>query len=431
MGQSRKDLFEKAGKLRKKEKEKESSGFEGGAYEEVVYTALEQEEDKVVRIIGSPLQVREKGTDPKLSYISMIMGDNGKKFRCIWPDKTEDSSWILWSIYDKVLSYDWDSSKNVKRFHNADSHPECFRRVAKNNSDNQFEQGWKPSKFVHMNIIDRHDMDWHRENKHYKVLSKKASEAGERIWFEPGIPEYLYQKIWDGVVEYNGDWHNYDVALRKLSANPWYEAFHAIDDQKKIQKDVLDLISDQDLTEEEFTWEGYDFDKLFPVTSYAKIKSRLGKFIQRVDLDFNTGFYDELLSLVEIEEQNREKVSGSKSVVVNEKDDDDEDDYQEEEVDLDLEEEEQAPPTRSRVREKIEIDWDGLADGSFNGTEYKGVPEMTDDEKAMVLSVKDNGAFKYVEKWNGSKVSLLQNPSSDFISPEEFHVDPLSGEVFE
>lgn len=441
---SNKSKFEEAKKRRKEQKEKEASYEGGGSFEEVVYTAMSPNKDKVIRIIGDPLLVREKGTDPKLSFISMILGDNGKKFRCIWPNKSEDSSWILWKIYDKVMSYDWDRSNNVKRFHFVDSHPETFRRVAKNNTENQYEQGWRPSKVVHMNVIDRHDMEWHRENSHLKVLSKKGSEYGDgRIWFEPGVPEFLYSKIWDDVVEYNGDWNNYDVVVRKLTEQPWYSAFHAIDDRKKIQSDVIDLIEDRDLTEEELSWEGYDFDTIFPVTSYSKIKNRLGKFIKKVDLDFDTRYYEELEDLVAIEDKERkeeEKNNHKPNKPGVSLEDDEDEDIQEEELDLDIEEEETEheveAPVRTRKASRVStsnssVDWDGLTDGSFNGTEYLGVSEMTEEEKSMVVSVKDDGSFEYVKEWNGSKVSLLKNPSSDFISPEEFHIDPLSGELFE
>lgn len=436
MERSKKNKFEAAKKKRQEQREKEDNR-QFGEYEEIVYTALPKDQDKVVRIVGDPLLVREKPTDPKLSYISMILGDNDKKFRCIWPDKSEDPSWILWKIYDKVLSYDWDRANNVKRYHHVESHPEVFRRVAKNNSENQFEQGWKPSKFVHMNVIDRHDMDFHREERHLKVLSKKASESGDRIFYEPGIPEYLYSKIWDDVVEYNGDWHNYDVVLRKKNANPWYEAFHAIDDRKKIQTEAREFIVEGDITEEELSWEGYDFDKLFPITSYSKIKNRLSKFIQMVDISFDTKYFQELEELVAIEEQGRkedEENSPKKSTPGHSFEDDDE----EEDVDLDLdvEEEPEEAPVRTRkasrkLAESSGVDWDGLIDGSFNGTEYAGVAEMTEEEKGMVVSVNEDGSFEYVKIFEGEKVTLLKNPSSDFISPEQFHIDPLSGELFE
>lgn len=439
---SKKDKFEAAKKKRKEQKERESSYEGGGSFEEVTYTALSPNQDKVIRIVGDPLLMREKGTDPKLSMISMILGDNGKKFRCIWPDKSEDSSWILWKIYDKVLSYDWDRNNNVKNFHHVDSHPESFRRVMKNNSDKQYEQGWKPSKVVHINVIDRHDMEWHKENQHLKILSKKASEFGDgRIWFEPGVPEYLYSVIWDDVVEYNGNWANYDVVVRKLSAKPYYSAFHGLDDAKKLNEGTSEFVIDRDLTEEEMSWEGYDFDKIFPITSYSKIKSRLGKFIKKVDLDFDTKFYQELEDLVSIEEKERKekepeekKTTRGHSV----EDEDDEDTSDEEEVDLDLDPEEEKPAVRERKASRkpaeetsSDVDWDGLIDGSFNGTKYLGVSEMTEEEKSMVVSVNEDGSFEYVKTFDGGKVSLLKNPSSDFISPEQFHIDPLSGELFE
>jgi len=428
MENSREKLFELAKKKRKEQKEKEENNSYA-SFEQVAYTSIGLNTDKVIRIVGNPILARDKGTDPVLSHISMIVGDNGKKFRCIWPSKAKDNSWILWKVYDKIMSYDWDSTNNTKKFHYAESHPTIFKRVAKNNSERQFETGWRPSKFVHLNIIDRHDMEYHRANKHLKVLSKKSSEVGDKIWYEPGVPEFLYTKIWDDIVEYNGDWQNYDIVVRKLDETPWYSAFHCVDDHKKIQADVKDLLSDQPLTEEEITWEGYDFDKLFPITSYTKIKSRLGKFLKIVDLELNTKFSEELESLVEIEEKERPKVE-TKSTVIPKNTEDDED------VDLDLEPEPEikAEPTvrtRATVKSENNIPWDKLFDGSFNGKKYLGAETLTDEEKTMVEGINDDGSFKYVKTWKGKEVELLKNPGSNFISPEQFHVDPLSGELFE
>lgn len=430
MENSREKLFELAKKKRKEQKEKEDNAS-FASFEEIAYTALELEEDKVIRIIGNPILSRDKGTDPKLSHISMIIGDNDKKFRCIWPSKSEDPTWILWKIYDKVMAYDWDSANNVKKFHNISSHPTIFKRVAKNNSENQFETGWRPSKFVHINVIDRHDMDYHRTNKHLKVLSKKVTENNGKFWYEPGVPEFLYSKIWDEIVEYNGDWQNYDIVVKKLDEAPWYNAYHCEDDIKKISEDVRPLLSSKNLTEEELMWEGYDFDKLFAVTSYSKIKAKLGKFIKIVDLELNTKFTEELEHLVEIEEKEKLEKGAQKEVKKLEDDDD---------VDLELESEpalKQEPKvkeevkTRSKKVEESSIPWSKLSDGSFNGKKYLGISSMTEEEKSMVVKVNDDGSFQYVPTFKGREVSLLKNPSSNFISPEDFHIDPLSAEIFE
>lgn len=428
----REKLFAAAKVKQKAKREKEDQRFGGSFFEEVVYTALAPapSPDKAVRIVGVPMEVRETGTDPKTSIISMILGDRDKKFRCIWPNKAEDPSWILWKIYDKILAYDWDKVNRVKKYHNTESHPELFQRVLVNNSTNQFESGWRPGKVVHLNVIDRADMSWHQENSHLKILSKKASESGDRIWFEPGVPESVYNMIWDGIVEYNGDFENYDIVIRKLEADPWYEVFHGIDDRKKIKQEVLDLIREGDLTEEERSWEGYDFDKIFPLTSYTKIKNNLNKFIQKVDLDFNTNYFQELQDFCSIEEKNRKDnpivqttpVSNSYTKV----------EQEEEESEIDLEiKEEPVIKSRSKVKEEKElISWKALADGSYNGRKYEGVLKLTDQEKSMVLSVNEDGSFKYVKELNGVKVVLLNNQSTDFISPESFLFDPISGEEF-
>lgn len=55
---------------------------------------------------------------------------------------------------------------------------------------------------------------------------------------------------------------------------------------------------------------------------------------------------------------------------------------------------------------------------------------MTDDEKDMVISVREDGSFEYVNSFNGVELDLMNNPSSNFISPDLFHVDPLSGDIF-
>lgn len=424
MTKTREELFEEAKRKRKEEKERNNNNnYEGGQYEEVVYTSLSEKVDKVIRITGNPLNSRVNATDPKMSLMSMILGDNNKKFRCIWPDKNDDPNWILWQIYDKIMSYTWDSVNNEKKFHYISSHSDLFRRVQKNNSENRFEQGWKPNKFVQMNIIDRHDMSWHRENKHYKILSKKASENGENIWFEPGVPEYLYNVIWDDIVEYNGNWEGYDVVIRKLTEKPYYNAFHSIDDLKKIQTDAKQYIVEGDLTEEESMWEGYDLDKLFPVTSYTKIKNRLGKFIKKFDLDFNSNLSEELEYNVLLEEKERKLQDTRKSTAVVEKNNIEESDL---DLDLDIEEEpKEKIKTRSRVKNDS-IPWEKLSDGSYNETVYEGVSQMTEEEKSLVVSINEDGTFEYKE----GNYDLLRNPSSDFISPESYHIDPLSGELF-
>ena len=449
--QDQEDLFQKASKVRKQKQENQSGGFGGGGqYEEVTYTALESNEPKVVRIVGNPMENRQTRFDPKPFQVSMIRGDNGKQFRCIWPDKSENADWILWKVFDKVMKYDYDRVRNEKRYHYAESHPELFNRVNKNDKvDVVQEKGWKPQRAVAMNILDRHDMEWHRENQHTKLLSKKASESGDTVFFEPGIPQYLYDTIWDDVVEYSGDWNNWDVVILKMSKDPFYKAFHPEDDQKKIVKidpEVLDLTSTEPLTEEEAGWERYDLDRLFPVTSHTKIKNRLGSFIKKVDAAFGTKYYEELEYQAEKEKEERERkaqeenekevTESSKTSAPNEKETPDDDPEEEEETEPEPAAASAKAPVRKRTaasqpKTEDSIPWDALQDGSYNGTRYLGVNQLTDEEKAMVTGIDENGQFEYVKTWNGREVELLQNPNNDFVSPGDFHVDPKSGEIFE
>jgi hypothetical protein len=54
--------------------------------------------------------------------------------------------------------------------------------------------------------------------------------------------------------------------------------------------------------------------------------------------------------------------------------------------------------------------WAGLANGTFNGKKYLGVPQMTPEEKALVAGVYEDGSFE----WRVPNAELMRerNPSS-------------------
>lgn len=462
-GMSRKEIFEKAKLERQRERENSQSGsFTSGAGTEgAVYAALSPEMGRVVRLYGNPLVVRDQPTDPKLVFISFILGDNGKKFRCVWPDKNSQPDWILWKIYDLVASFSMKGyGEERERVYNYKrSHPECWRRVVKNNNEeNRFEQGWRPTGHVVMNIIDRHDPEYHEKTKRSKLLSKKASEMSSGdFWYEAGIPITAYNAIFDNVVEFYGPWQEYDISVKKLKDKPWYTAYHALEEAIKLSPAEKKVTVEGPMTEEEENYELYDIDQLFRVTSYTRIKATLARFIRKVDTDFDTNFSEELEKLVEEEqkkwkeeqekqEKDEPKKAPSKKKVEEEEVeyeadeavvDDDEESFDEEEVVEGVKERPKKKSAEIRTRTpkrevaKEEIPWDKLADGSYNGTEYLGVPEMTDEEKEMVVRVKTDGSFEYVKEWKGEEVELLKSTVTDFNSPAQFHVDPLSGEIFD
>lgn len=433
---SRKDLFAKANEAHKQKWDNEDNAKGGdNSFTPLPYTALSTGNDKVVRLLGAPVALREKSTDPKLFYVSMISGDNDKKFRCIFPDKKEQPGWLLWKILDLVLAGSWEGDE--KKHTHKDAHPAVFEMVYKNGlrpemgQRYRFEKGWYPSKMVAMNVIDRHDPEFHAREKSAKLLSKNGNTAQNgATFYEPGISDFTYRRIWESVVAYHGDWEDYDVVIRKTSTQPFYEAFHGESEKVKLQDAVKDLIVEGPLTDEEKGYGLIDIDKYFPVTSMMKIKNRLGASIRRIDSAFGKNFTEELNDLAADEERRMKesesspKPSTATTTVTKPSETLYEQEDQEESV-----EEKPAPRRRRPAATEEGIPWDKLTDGTYNDIKYLGVPKLTDEEKAMVTGVKEDGTFEYVSEWNGEPVDLYELDSNpEFLTPGQFRTDPLTGD---
>ena len=446
-----KSKFEAALAQRRKQKTEEASrgNFSGGAgFPEIPYAPLYTDKQQAFRFVGLPYLVRENPTDSKRVHIAMILGDDDKKFRCIGPDPQVQKDWILYRVMNKVLSRHWD--KNIPGtggqlgayvYDYAAVHPELYNRVAKNNNvENTLEKGWKFIPNVLFNVIDRANYAWHLENKKYRVLSKKASEWQDKIFFEPGVPDTLFQLIMDDIVAVDGNtnWEEYDIVVRKVSDKPWYKVYHGTDDIKKLDEDVRALVVNKGLSEEELSWALNNFDKLYSVTRYARIKSKLGLFFQKVDKVFGTKYYDELCALVEKEEAETAEKQAQPSL------EDDEDippDGSENTNDTNSsdsppqnEYSTQAPPpvrspaSQSKVSTSINEEiWAGLVDGTYNGKQYKGVQKMSAKEKSFVLGIYEDGSFE----WSPEAGQLFEGASSHFLTAEECKVDPLDGTQFD
>lgn len=288
---------------------KERGNYTAPDYEDVFYAPLETNKLKVFRFIGLPHTIRQESTDPKLVLTSWITDDKKKPFICKW---SEDKDWILWKVYNDVMRYQWDKDAinpatgkpGIKVFTNALKYPTLFKRVRYNGKENPspFEKGWNPSKSVVMNCISRDDYAWHVENKSYKLIAKKQNTTEDdkgikTTYSESGIGVTAYDAILKSAVEEHGAWDDFDIAVRKLDADPWYEVYSFFD-ARKIQKDLACEMSGEALTEEELSWKKFDIDKLNKVSSYRKIQSRLGDFIKEVDGCLKTHYTEELEKLV-------------------------------------------------------------------------------------------------------------------------------------
>ena len=444
---TRAELFRQS-KINRKREVEEAAKSKEEFTDSTAYMALSLEYGKVVRLLGAPLSMRQKATDPKLILTSMLTTDTGGKFRCVWPDKADNPDWILWKIFNLVTAYKWNAVKEAKDYIHQDAHPEALHRVLKNNSDNQFENGWYPSKLVVWNGIDRQDYAWHVENKHSKILTKKASVGKNgSVWNDPGIPLGLYNIIYDDIVEFYDDWEAYDIVIQKLKQKPFYKAYHGIHEAIKISEKNQKLIVEGPLTEEERSWELYDLDEMYPITQYRKINAKLGEFVKFVDAEFNTQFEEELLELCAKEQEELDanaEADGPKAPVTKQAAKTTAKVVQPTMPVPPVTKPAVAPvvapttrPTRTSVAVPMGeskapvIDWDKLSDGSFNGTAYLGVPVMTDEEKAMVVSIRADGTFEYVPTLDGEKVVLYGDGVSEFLTPGTFHVHPVTGELFE
>ncbi len=440
---TREELFAKALADRKAKKladadRKNSGGF---TYAETNWTALNGSDsgiDKVVRFVGNFPTTREEPTDAKTVSFSKIKSDSNKYFYCRWPSKEENPGWILHRVFDRVMEYEWDSVKEERNYLLRETSPRVFQRVNKNGDEHKFAQGWKPKQVLLANVIDRADIAWHKENKKTKLLSKSAFEIKESIGYEFGVPNYLYEVIFDDVVEYYGHWENYDVALRRSKDKPWYHAFHGEGDLIKISAASKDQIVKGNLTEEELSWERQDLDEISKITTYAKIKRNLGVFFQEVDKTFSSNFFDELCELAEKEKEEfkalKEKETPEAAPESKPSEPIPEATKPKEEPPAPPVARRAAPAEKSEADELGEIiDFDGLTSGTYNGTKYLGIEKLRDSEKKMIHAVNDDGSFTYLV--NGKLLrttadGLLPEEKSKFLSPDCFAVCPKTGLTF-
>ena len=480
--------FAKAMAARNAEKAEEAArkanGGSYGNYVDIPWSALAPNVEKVVRLIGGPCVEGREPTDCKKIFTSMILGDDDKKFRVFAPDPKERKDWILHKIIKEVLSYDWDPDgiapdgrKGVRIYHHAKSHPDIFNRVMKNNKvDNPYEDGWKFSASMIFNVIDRGAMDWHRDQKQLRLLSKKAGAPDEKgkVWFDYGVPTTVYNLIVDDILSMDGntDWNDYDIVIKKLSDDPWYKVYHGIDDAKRISDETKKLVHAGPLTDEERSWKPWDLDKLFPITEYKRIKDHLGIFIQQVGKVFGKPWYEELCELTEKEEAEKAKQKAEQAPATAVPDHPTLSEAPVNTAPAEAPEVEvenpaldpysqpaakpaaapaaqpaapaQAAPAQTRpsfapapkeepkpvanpLSKMTEEKWKGLMDGSLTGRVYQGVAKMTPEEKALVLDVNmETGTFV----WDERAGDLYEGASSGFPSPACVHVDPFDGTEF-
>jgi hypothetical protein len=421
-----------------------------GGFTQVSYAPLIEGKNKAFRFIGLPHGVREKPTDCKLIHATMITGDDGKKKFFVVPDPETSKGFLVHRVISKVLSYTWDpdgvnpqnpGKKGVRIYHYAKSHPAIFNMVFKNgNPSQQYETGWRFSPVVLSNVIDRSDMPWHREHKKLKVLSKKVSETSSgSLWYEKGFPEYLYSIIMGDIVGAFGDWEGYDIVIRKTASNPFYKAFHAVNDAARFSDDtqLLALICKTGLTDEERSWEGWNFDDLYKITPYLKWHKELGDSFRRIDKELKTNFFDELTELVAKEEDEKTSTSSGSSETDAHDEEDSPAETKQESVEAKAEEraaadkpEAEAPQTRVRqgIAETSSGSSVNVEEILKDAQKFKGAHLLTIEEKAWITGIDSKGYLT----WSSAAGDLIRDSDNkDHLIPERVHCNPYTGRVYE
>lgn len=436
---TREEQFDEAKKARKQqEAERQARKNYSQDYEEINYCALETGNQRLVRFLGGPIDSRQEGTDPKEILFSMILGDDEKKFRCIFPTKESKPNWILWKVIDVVLTSKYNKEKKEREYFNQIKHPQVFNRVFLNNDpENPYEKGWYPSRVCLINVIDREQIERHRELKHTFLLSKKMSEGKEGvIWYDTGIPSSCYKSIWDDIVEYYGDYEKYDIVIEKLNGDPYYKTYHALGDKIKIFENLQSLIVDGPLTEEELSWERYDFDKIYKVTSYQKILNRLGIFIQQVDVTFGKNFYDELKELAEEEKkQFQDQQEKEKDETPSEKPNSDtkperETSVPEKTVELEKSKVEEPAPARRTTKTPESSQKSDLIIQK-KALPLEGISKLSEEELSLITGITSDGKGSYVLSYaTGVSLATCSGKNCEFVSPEVFKHCPKCGVEF-
>lgn len=297
---TRKERFEKAKKAREEAKKKENQKFDLPDLVPIEYLPMEKDRFTLFRIASAAIETRQKPSDGFKIKQSMMRGDDKKYFNVVWSYQRD---WPLNQLYYFITKGKYDDSTQTKTYDYNGC--ELLTEVLTNGQiGNRFATGWKPQELALLNVIDRLDMDFHRDNKVTKVFTKDANKSDEgRFYTSYGISKKgLYEKIL-GVYDENMVHHSdTDIAVRRLSekkGDNWYLPYLPEFDSRKIEPycdmdgiNYLDYYSDKALTEEELSWDRVDFetDPRYKVTSTIKIYNRLKKFIDKVDKKYDTDF---------------------------------------------------------------------------------------------------------------------------------------------
>ena len=302
------DLFAQYAKKVEEESKKSSGGSFQRSYEEVAWTGLDQGIPKIVRVLGGVPDSNKNNYTAKTCTIAWITGDDGKVFKAVMPPRDVDPNYILTRIISQVKRVRYDAQGN-KTYPVLEKFPEIYNLIDKNGLQKtdkryMFERGWSGKDVLIMNVIDRSQMDWHREHKHTMLLAKSVTTSNGREYVDEGVSSFAIQGKLGHLFKSYGDWEHYDIAITKTGMKD--NAFilvNASHSPAEVDETVRQFISENpDLTPEERSWTTYDIAKFYQPTSATKIYNRLKATIARIDTALGTCFLTELEALMKKEQ---------------------------------------------------------------------------------------------------------------------------------
>jgi len=268
-------------------------------YEKIEYTGLESNRMKLIRAVGGPPDSKIDNFTARSCRVSWFIGDDGKKFRVVLPERGDDADHILWRIIARVKAVEWVDKKKV--YPVEIKHPEIFNIIAHNGfreGDKQFifDRGWEGQQRLVMNVIDREQMEWHKKNKHTMLLSRSIGEGKDGTKFpEEGVPSWGFSALLANLFKYYKSWERYDIGIIRtgLKETP-YRIINAGKYFEEVPDFLKEFVVQEPLNEEEASWERYDLNKLFGVTHYTKIYNKLKLTIARIDAALGSHFLQEM-----------------------------------------------------------------------------------------------------------------------------------------
>lgn len=434
------DFMAYANQLEKEEEQRRSRGGNSFTpnYEEIQWTGLEPSRMKIIRALGGiPDQNPESKTDARTVQVAWIHGDDGKRFRSILPSRDDGKDHLIWRIISRVKEVAYVNRKRV--YVNEEKHKEVFDLVVHNglkegDPKRRFNRGWEGRHVIVMNVLDREQMDWHREHKHSMLLSRNINEGQNGALFvDEGVPVYgFYNQIATTLFANYGSWEKYDIGIMRTGQQqtPYRiinATAYAAGNIPELPASLRNVVSLDPLTEEEASWERYDLAKIFGTTSYTKYYNRLKVAVQTIDARLGTKFFKELEYEVEREKAEREANQAST--------DDDGGDYDEQPEPAkttvavpEMPKQEAAPaaaPVRTREAAKpAPAPTTGLSADKV--AMLKGWSKLSPEQQAMIVDVKvSNG--KVVEIMYDTDEPLVACPDCKVASPESFTACPHCG----